>query len=73
MVPQRARNGAFITSCICHGCPWEQLALENRTSYEHYAAWYEGSAGTHVHVDDGPPNGGGALQRQFPTYCLPFP
>ena len=75
-VQAKAQNGAFITSCICHGCPWPDLALENRTSYELYAAWYEDTAvesASHVHVDAGPPNGGGALQKQFPTYCLPFP
>jgi hypothetical protein len=23
-------NGAFITSCICHGCPWSNLTLSDK-------------------------------------------
>ena len=71
------QNGAFITSCVCHGCPWAGLALSNRTSFAHYADWHRGKTkgAEAVHVDDGPPNGGGALQREFPDYpgCLKFP
>ena len=66
------RNGAFITSCICHSCPWDVLALVNKTSYEHYAAWHQGktSGAAAITIDPGPPNGGGTL---FPHFCLSFP
>ena len=33
------RNGAFITTCICHGCDWTDLEMDGKTSYAHYAAW----------------------------------
>merc|ERR1711988_1414458 len=26
-VQSEPKNGAMITSCICHGCPWDQLEL----------------------------------------------
>jgi hypothetical protein len=32
------KNGGMITSCICHGCPWAQLQVNdgtNKTSYQH--------------------------------------
>ena len=38
------RNGAFITSCVCHGCPWPTVTTgisgDAKTSYQHYAAWH---------------------------------
>jgi hypothetical protein len=70
------KNGAFITSCICHGCPWLELKLDNRSAYELYGAWYADAAHTseHVHIDPSlTPNSGGELQKEFPTYCVPFP
>jgi hypothetical protein len=41
-VRSEPRNGAFITSCICHSCPWFELTLANKTSYSHYADWHHG-------------------------------
>lgn len=42
--PSAPKNGAFITSCICHGCPWDVLTTgavgDTKTSYGHYAAWH---------------------------------
>lgn len=61
------RNGAFITTCICHGCDWTDLEMDGKTSYAHYAAWMENlrngsiTADEHVHIDRRPPDGGGAL------------
>ena len=60
------RNGAFVTTCICHGCDWTDLEIDGKTSYHHYAQWMQsvgrpGTAGEHVHVDHRPPNGGGKL------------
>jgi hypothetical protein len=71
-VRSEPRNGAFITSCVCHGCPWYNLSLNNRTSYEHYAAWHRGEAkgAAAITVDLRPPNGGGALTFE---QCLAFP
>ena len=37
------KHGAMITTCICHGCPWETLALDGLNSYQHYAAWRLGN------------------------------
>lgn len=66
------KNGAMITSCICHGCPWQQLELEGKTSYQHYAAWAIGNTtgAASFHIDMRSPNGGGAI-----TYssCKAFP
>ena len=41
--PVRAedKNGAFITSCICHGCPWTSptaLNIDGKSVHQHYAA-----------------------------------
>jgi hypothetical protein len=58
-----SQNGAFITSCICHGCDWANLAVGGKTSYQHYADWYYGRAvgGANVTVDTRGPNGDGSL------------
>jgi hypothetical protein len=60
------KNGAFITTCVCHGCPWSALTLTNDsklTSYNHYAAWHEGktTGADSIHVDSRAPNGDGTL------------
>jgi hypothetical protein len=56
------KNGAFITSCICHGCDWPHLAVGNKTSYQHYADWHYGrTKGSSVTIDTRGPNGDGAL------------
>lgn len=38
------KNGAFITSCVCHGCPWDVVTTgtpgDTKTSYGHYASWH---------------------------------
>ena len=61
-VTMQAKNGAMITSCICHGCNWASITLDNKNSYEHYAEWYEGTApGSHFHIDPDLPNGGGKM------------
>ena len=68
------RNGAFITTCICHGCDWTDLEMDGKTSYAHYAAWAaslaNGSAavGEHVHIDRRPPDGGGALAAKCSSW-----
>ena len=36
----------MITSCICHGCPWQDLELEGKNSYQHYGAWLNGETAT---------------------------
>jgi len=66
------KNGAFITSCICHGCPWPQLSLEGKTTYQHYAAWMAGNTtGTaSIHIDTRLPNGGGEITF---AQCAKFP
>ena len=70
-----SRNGGFITTCICHGCPWSQLELENKTAIGHFADWFYGrtkGAGA-KHVDTRPPNGGGTLVGKEWFRCDPFP
>ena len=56
-----SKNGGFITTCICHSCPWNILALENKTSFEHFADWFYGktSGAGAKHVDIRMPNGDG--------------
>lgn len=71
-VQQEPKNGAMITSCICHGCPWSTLVLNNMTSYQHYGRWYNGlttGAGS-IHIDTRTPNGGGAITD---PKCAKFP
>lgn len=66
-------NGAFITSCMCHGCPWfgeSSLALKNETPMQLYADWLFGkSTGDDAfHVDTRGPNGDGELLNE--SQCL---
>jgi hypothetical protein len=35
-VVQESHNGAFITSCICHGCAWADLSVAKKTAYSYY-------------------------------------
>merc|ERR1712066_85540 len=71
-VRNNVKHGAMITSCICHGCPWAQLELEGKTSYQHYADWYYGktSGAAATHIDTRLPNGGGTLTF---AQCAKFP
>eukprot|EP00656_Telonema_subtile_P044991 TRINITY_DN51256_c0_g1_i2.p1 TRINITY_DN51256_c0_g1~~TRINITY_DN51256_c0_g1_i2.p1 ORF type:complete len:274 (-),score=52.73 TRINITY_DN51256_c0_g1_i2:227-1048(-) len=75
-VSSAAKNGAFITSCICHGCPWSnETALnfvEGMAPYKAYARWMAGvDAGKDaIHVDPRLPNGGGEIQN---SACKAFP
>ena len=57
------KNGAFITSCICHGCPWTDLSLDGKLAYDHYADWYYGATtgADAIHIDHRLPNGNGTL------------
>jgi len=66
------KNGAMITSCICHGCPWTELALEGKTTYEHYAAWASGkdTGAAAFHIDPRTPNGDGNITY---SQCSKFP
>ena len=67
------RNGAFISTCICHACPFPTLELGGKTAFEHYAAWYLGrTAGgsSSMHIDTRPPNGGGLITDPL---CAKFP
>lgn len=64
------KNGAFITSCICHSCDWAELVLDNITSNQYYARWHSGTAATTIHIDTRPPNGGGAIKL---STCFAFP
>ena len=59
------RNGAFITSCICHACDWSKLTLNGKTANAHFSDWYYGrTTGIRARVvDPRGPNGGGALER----------
>jgi hypothetical protein len=76
LVPVRANpaNGAFITSCICHDCPWSSLALGGRTSWGHYADWHAGrtAGAAAVHIDTRGPDGGGMRPPMHPA-CFKWP
>jgi hypothetical protein len=73
VVPLSGRNGAFITTCICHGCNWTSFALDGKNAYGHYADWVYGvtKGNASLTVDMRPPNGGGALSS-LPC-CAKFP
>jgi hypothetical protein len=69
------KNGAFITSCICHGCPWHNstaLSIDDLTVDQHYAAWMTGktTGAASIHIDTRLPNGGGAITDRM---CSSFP
>ena len=69
------KNGGFITSCICHGCPWDKLTFEgNKTAYEYYADWANSRdfprQPKSLVVDSRGPNGDGDLTF---SECAPFP
>ena len=69
------KNGGMITSCICHGCPWTSLVLENKTSFQHYADWFYGktTGAASMHIDARLPNGDGALSGPTFKQCAHFP
>lgn len=74
--PVRAedKNGAFITSCICHGCPWTSptaLNIDGKSVYQHYAAWMAGNTtgAASFHIDPRTPNGAGTINN---TQCAIF-
>lgn len=74
-VRAQSRNGAFITSCICHGCPWgdpDTLKIDDKSVYQHYAAWMAGNTtgAASIHVDTRLPNGGGKIDH---PQCKKFP
>jgi hypothetical protein len=68
-------NGAFITSCICHGCPWSDataLVFNELTPYKAYANWYNDATKgmKNIHIDPRQPNGGGSITNK---QCFSFP
>ena len=83
VIDSAPKNGAFITSCVCHGCPWPTVTTgspgDTKTSWGHYADWYSqrlagamGSAPTlsqTIHIDGRAPNGGGDLTDPL---CVPL-
>ena len=56
-------NGAFITSCICHGCDFNNLGWAGKNARQHYmySDWYNGRVRGKKTVDTRGPNGDGAL------------
>jgi len=73
-IAKGGQNGAFITSCICHGCPWNDLTLQNKTTYQALAEWYKSSEdineNPHVYIDSRTPNGDGTIKSKL---CITFP
>ena len=69
------KNGGFITSCICHGCPWSDLALDGKNAEQHYIDWMVGrtTGSASMHIDPRLPNGGGALNGTTFQMCSAFP
>jgi len=70
-VQAEPKNGAMITSCICHGCDWATLKVNGLTSYQHYANWYYGktTGAESIHIDTAFPNGNGTFTD---PRCSPF-
>ena len=69
-------NGGMITSCICHGCPWSDLVLEGKNTYEHYFDWFGGKTkggSASMHIDPRLPDGGGALVGPKFKMCGAYP
>ena len=71
------KNGGFITSCICHGCPWADLTPSTGskvTTYDYYIKWANDpkwpSSSEPVTIDARGPNGGGDITF---SECSPFP
>lgn len=71
-IQSEPKNGALITSCICHGCPWSDLVLEGKNTYQHYASWFVGntSGASAIHIDPRLPNGNGTIVN---SECAKFP
>lgn len=71
VVPTSGRNGAFITTCICHACNWTSFMQEGKNAYGHYAGWRHGvtHGNASLHVDMRPPNGGGVMAG---PHCAAF-
>ena len=67
------KHGGMITSCMCHGCPWPDLVLEGKSTYQHYADWFYGktTGAASMHMDPRLPNGNGTLFKTVP-FCTPF-
>ena len=61
----RFRRGAFITTCVCHGCPWSALALGGRSAYQALGEWLADRNDTNnnnnVRIDARGPDGNGTL------------
>jgi len=66
VLAEEQRNGAFVTSCICHACDWGSLALGGKTATAHFSDWYHGrtSGANATALDARGPNGDGALGRE---------
>ncbi len=67
-VQSEKQNGAFITSCICHGCPWsdsQQMTIANMTAYQAFSHWYSDPAHAQsILIDTRGPNGDGAITNK---------
>ena len=60
-VMQNEKNGAMITSCICHGCNWNNITLNGKNTYSHYIDWFESRGSNHFTIDPMGPNGDGKM------------
>ena len=74
-VESASKNSAFITSCICHGCPWNGNTLSfggGHDPYSAYGRWYSGKDAGHdaIHIDPRLPNGNGTIKS---SSCSKFP
>jgi len=64
MLENPRKNGAAITSCVCHGCDFGHLQVDGQSALRWYAEWYLGKTqgAASFHVDPRGPNGDGALR-----------
>jgi len=74
LLPSQAdpKNGAVISSCLCHMCLWDGISLRGKPAFLHYAEWYHGktSGAAATIIDQSMPNGNGTF-RSIPCGWFP--
>lgn len=68
----KPENGAYITSCVCHDCRWDDITIQNVTLLEHLSGWYFGNrtGADAIIVDQEGPNKNGHPESD---HCVNFP
>ena len=59
-----SQAGVFVSTCVCHGCPWSDIVVQGRSAYQALGQWQAGWGGDHKTVDGSRgPNGDGTLNN----------